>query len=90
MVGVTSATLSRAIMRSTSSATSASAWSASFMRSRRLALTTSCRSSISYRKTLSSSLTAGSILRGTAISIRNIGRLRRAAITRCMSSLRRM
>ena len=35
MIGATSRAFSRAIMRSTSSATIASAWSASFMRSRR-------------------------------------------------------
>ncbi len=61
---------------STSSSTICRAFTASFCRPSKFCVTTFCISSISYKKTLSSSATAGSISRGTAISMKSSGFVR--------------
>ena len=87
-MGTTSREASRRAMRWTSWLTISSAQTASRSRCFLFESTTCWRSSISYTKALLSSLTAGSMSRGTAISTKNMGRFLRAASSRSACSLR--
>src|SRR5436309_870095 len=79
IVGTTSSVLMRASNFSTSPAIMASARSASFRRSATWLVTACCRSSMSYAKMPSSFAIPCETSRGTAISMKNIGRFLRRA-----------
>src|SRR5271157_174445 len=90
MVGTTSSVCKRDWNLSTSSCTMASARSASVLRSAMCDETTCCKSSMSYTKMPSSLFMSGSISRGTAISIKNMGRFLRRLRNFSPCSLRKI
>ncbi len=86
---IVSTTLSECTQRSkvrTSSAIIACTCSTSCRRRRIPSLTPACRSSRLYRYTPGRSITAGSISRGSAISISSIERPARRCMTSCITS----
>src|SRR5208283_4580775 len=90
IVGTTSSVCKRDWNLSTSSCTMASARSASVLRSAMCDETTCCKSSMSYTKMPSSLFMSGSISRGTAISIKNMGRFLRRLRNFSPCSLRKI